>query len=93
MSGTDETNTAAFGRPFFSVVNAWSSWLRYVVTGVIVDSDDVHASFAPMRIVTYCTPRLTAVCAWPSRSTILAPERASLKLWPLIAAFFARMRR
>ena len=51
---------------------------RYAATGVMVDSELVQASFAPIRIVTYSTCWATAVAAWTGMSEALAPERPSL---------------
>jgi hypothetical protein len=46
-----------------------------------------------MSIVTYPTPCPTTVLAWPSMSAAFAPDLASLLFLPLIAGFFARIRR
>ena len=89
MSGMLETKTAAFGTFPFSVARAASSWLLKVGTGVMVLSEEVHASFAPMSTVTYSTPRLPAVVTWAFSSPTFAPERASLQFLPVIAGFFA----
>src|SRR5687768_5493027 len=58
--GTLMTATAALGRPAFKVARAWSSWARYVDTGVMPASLDAHTSLAPSSMVTYCTPAVTA---------------------------------
>ena len=52
MSGMLITNTLAFGRPVRSRSNAASMLARKVAAGVIVDSELVQASLAPIRIVT-----------------------------------------
>src|SRR5215216_1132589 len=77
-SGMLAMKTLESGRPLRSVLSAVSICERKVATGVMVLSDDVHASLAPISIVTYCTPWLTAVFAWPGMSEALAPDRASL---------------
>ena len=48
----------------------------------MVASELVQASLAPISMVTYSTPWLTAVPAWPDMSADLAPLRASLLLRP-----------
>src|SRR5437667_7686052 len=93
MSGTLTTNTRAPGSPDLSRLSAASICARKVATEVIVDSLDVQASLPPMSMVTYPTRWPTAVAACPAMSVALAPDLASLLLWPEIAELLARMRR
>src|SRR5581483_4525278 len=60
-----------------------------VAVGVMVAMLDVQRSLAPMSTVTYCTPCAAASFSCPSRSAIVAPVRAKLKPWPLIAGLRA----
>src|SRR5688500_680448 len=76
--GMLEMPMAALGSPAFRVASAWSSWARNVETGVMPASLDAHTSLAPIWMVTYCTPRLTAFWAWALRSIISAPDVARL---------------
>lgn len=76
MSGMLETKIAASGRPDSSVSIAARKRVSNVLTGVIVDSEEVQASFAPIRMVTYWTFCRTALLAWLSRSATLAPLTA-----------------
>jgi hypothetical protein len=57
---------------------AWLNWARKVVVEVMVDGEEVHRSLAPIRIVTYRAPWLTAWLAWLGAWAILAPVTASL---------------
>ena len=87
------TYTLALGRPDLSLASAASMKPRNATTLVMPASELAQASLAPMRMVTYPTPCETAASAWPGMSSAVAPLRASLKLRPLMAGFFARMRR
>ena len=63
MSGTLITYTRAPGRPDLSRLSPASMFVRKVPTGVMVASELVQASLAPISTVTYCTPRETALLA------------------------------
>src|SRR5262245_29491545 len=78
-SGMLTSRTFALGRPALSFPNVLSIDARYADTDVIVDSELVHASLAPMRMVTYTAPCDTATSACPGISAAFAPVRASLK--------------
>jgi hypothetical protein len=78
MFGIDETKMwAPDGNPDSSVDTVlWKSdW--NVEVGVIVETDEVQTSFAPMRIVTYWACWLIALCAWTPVSATVAPDTAS----------------
>ncbi len=75
----------ALGSPVARVAIAVWNCVRKVSVEVMVSGEAVHTSLAPIRIVTYCAPWLTALAAWVGAADILDPETASLYSWPTIA--------
>src|SRR5579871_2582546 len=92
MFGIDDTNTWAPGSAPRKVLSAVANSDLNVAVGVIVATDDVHTSLAPISTVTYCTRWAAAACSCPPRSAILAPVLASLYSLPATAGWAARTR-
>src|SRR4051794_25213252 len=82
MFGIDETMMRAFGAPALRVFMAAVKRVRKSATEVIVVSDDVQTSLAPIRISTRSGLVATALIAWPLRSATLAPVTALLPVPP-----------
>src|SRR5689334_3194386 len=82
MFGIDETAIRAFGRFVVSVFIAVWKRVRKSATVVIVASDEVQTSLAPIRISTRSGLVATAFSAWPFRSATFAPVTPLLPLPP-----------
>src|SRR5438270_5184633 len=80
MFGIEATSILALGRPPLSLLRPAIKLERKLDTGVMVASEDVQTSFAPIKISTSSGlfGAATAFSACERRLTILAPVTASL---------------
>ena len=87
MFGMVATKTVGFP-PAFNVASAVSTFVLNAAVEVIAETVFVHASLAPISMVTYWAPCETAVSACPFRADDAAPDTESLyAMRPAFVAF------